>query len=296
MGQDWKSRVRGWPQLLAQAIGVQPLPSEPAINTRNLAVEDTEVVPLFMGMPVQEGRQWTRSEEGGHAKRGKAAGWGFCLCFWKVLTSAASLGRPTNQMGEEGGSRQRVASRTWSDSLLSQMAGPPNGYRWPLYREHRWKTSIAGVDLLHLGVHRASGWWCPEGGPVSKCGIHLTAQNCIIQVWVYYCICGGWGHGLGVIQWKEWVMEIIGFPSYLSLSNKVIQFSWTFWRDKMCTRWTFKWHKRVYSEWRVLSLPIPHNPDPFSRDTWVSHVFWKCSKPIKQFYINVSALYLLSFF
>ena len=57
MGQDWKSRVRGWPQPLAQAIGVQLLPSEPAINTRNLAVEDTEVVPLFMGMPVQEGRQ-----------------------------------------------------------------------------------------------------------------------------------------------------------------------------------------------------------------------------------------------
>lgn len=97
-------------------------------------------------------------------------------------------------------------------------------------------------------------------------------------------------------------MEITNFPSYfiLALSLGLIKqcnlilTDRLFWRTK-CAPGRYSSNTKGYAvngKSTTCSFPIPSNPGTIFKGISVLSVFWKSSKPVKQFYINVSILCL----
>lgn len=107
-----------------------------------------------------------------------------------------------------------------------------------------------------------------------------------------------------VIQWKEQrekdVIEIIGFPSSFPFSPsfplsliKQYNFNSFFWKIKYAQDDYLNSTRGYMVKSKSSSLLITSTSGLIPKGISVSYAFWKCSKPIKQFYINVSTLCLL---
>ena len=153
----------------------------------------------------------------------------------------------------------------------------------------------ASIGLPHGDVQRVVRWLSVDSSEGSRLNI---------QIWVHYVVVEamGQGHLMKRMKGKEWVMEIIDFPSYLAFScsfslflikqYNLILINKLFWKIKYaCGKYSSN-TKGYAVNGKSPSLLISSNPGPISRGIPVSSVFWKSSKPVKQFYINVSTLCL----